>query len=207
MAIREAELQSEVERKNALAETEKLKAQLLSKATVDYETKVQEANWEPYKKQRQADAVFYERQKNAEAEKAKADVAFYSRQQAAEGKLYAKKKEAEAIHALAQAQGYYLGTLLKQFNGNYGQLRDYIMLDKNVFQEIVKINAGAVNGLQPKISIWNNGAEATNSGVGGMKDIAGLYSMLPPLLKTVHEQTGMLPPAWLGTLSETAKKQ
>uniref|UniRef100_A0A452YGF1 Flotillin-like n=1 Tax=Aegilops tauschii subsp. strangulata TaxID=200361 RepID=A0A452YGF1_AEGTS len=38
VAIREAELQMEVERKNAMRQTEKLKAEQLSKATVQYET-------------------------------------------------------------------------------------------------------------------------------------------------------------------------
>ncbi|EEF31919.1 conserved hypothetical protein [Ricinus communis] len=200
VAIREAEVQSQLETKNALARTEKLKAELLSRATV------QEANWEMYKKQREVDAVFYEKQKNAEAQKANADAAFYARQQAADGELYAKKKESEAIQILAQAQGVYLATLLKQLGGNYAALRDYIMLDKNLFQEIANINASAVKGLQPKMSIWNNGVnggEQANGGAGDpVKDIAGVYGMLPPLLQTVHEQTGMLPPAWLGTLTE-----
>lgn len=40
VALREAELQREVERMNALTRTEKLKAEFLSKASVDYETKV-----------------------------------------------------------------------------------------------------------------------------------------------------------------------
>ncbi|KAK9666462.1 hypothetical protein RND81_14G186600 [Saponaria officinalis] len=40
VAIREAELQSEVEKKNAISRTEKLRAELLSKATVDYDIKV-----------------------------------------------------------------------------------------------------------------------------------------------------------------------
>ncbi|WCJ40437.1 Flotillin-like protein 2 [Euphorbia peplus] len=223
VAIREAELQCEVERKNALAQTEKLKSTLLSKATVKYETKVQESNWELYKKQREADAEkakaeaanyarqqaadgeLYAKKKAAEAEKARADAAFYAQQRAAEGELYAKKKEAEAIQALAQAQGFYLSTLLKQLNGNYAALRDYMMLEKNMFQEIAKINAGALNGLKPKISIWNNGGkESETGGLGGVKDIAGVYGMLPPLFKTVHEQTGMSPPAWLGTLPDAS---
>ena len=38
--LREAELQREVERMNALTQTEKLKAEFLSKASVEYETKV-----------------------------------------------------------------------------------------------------------------------------------------------------------------------
>jgi len=40
VALREAELQGEVERMNALTTTEKLKAEFLSKASVQYETKV-----------------------------------------------------------------------------------------------------------------------------------------------------------------------
>ena len=40
VALREAELQTEVEKMNALTRTEKLKAEFLSKASVEYETKV-----------------------------------------------------------------------------------------------------------------------------------------------------------------------
>ncbi|KAJ1413153.1 Band 7 domain [Sesbania bispinosa] len=107
VALREAELQREVERMNALTTTEKLRAEFLSKASVEYETK------------------------------------------------------------------------------------------------IAKINAEAIRGLEPKISIWTNGGEITDgSGAIGMKEVAGVYKMLPPLFKTVHEQTGMLPPAWMGTLPD-----
>ncbi|KAJ4846806.1 hypothetical protein Tsubulata_048684 [Turnera subulata] len=206
VAIREAELQSEVERKNALTRTEKLKAELLSKASVEYDIKVQEANWDLYKKQRAADADLYEQTKNAESTKAAAEASFYAVQQAAEGELYKKKKEAEAIQAIAQAQGFYVSTLMKAFNGNYAAMRDFLMLDKDMFREVAKINAQAINGLNPKISIWNRGPNdngaVTSGGSGSMTDIAGIYSMLPPLLKTVEEQTGMLPPAWLGKLPD-----
>lgn len=40
VALREAELQKDVEVMNALTRTEKLKAEFLTKASVDYETKV-----------------------------------------------------------------------------------------------------------------------------------------------------------------------
>jgi flotillin len=40
VSLRDAELQMEVERMNALTRTEKLKAEFLSKASVEYETKV-----------------------------------------------------------------------------------------------------------------------------------------------------------------------
>ncbi|KAL7166028.1 hypothetical protein ACSBR2_036820 [Camellia fascicularis] len=82
--------------------------------------------------------------------------------------------------------------LLDALGGNYNALRDYLMINGGMFQEIAKINGEAVRRLQPKISIWTNG----DGGEGGaMKEVAGVYKMLPPLFKTVHEQTGMLPPA------------
>ena len=116
--------------------------------------------------------------------------------------------------ALAQAQGVYLRTLLDALGGNYAALRDYMMVSGGTFQEIAKINAEAVRGLQPKITVWTNGgggAEALDGGGSGgstaMKEISGVYKMLPPLFSTVHEQTGMLPPSWMGTLTHSAHDQ
>ncbi|XWS59083.1 hypothetical protein CRYUN_Cryun08bG0091700 [Craigia yunnanensis] len=204
VALRDAELQREVERMNALTRTEKLKAEFLSQASVEYDTKVQEANWELYQKQKQAEAILYEKEKEAAAQKAIADATFYGRQRVADVELYAKQKEAEGLTALAQAQGVYLRTLLDALGGNYAAMRDYLMINAGMFQEIAKINAEAVRGLQPKISIWTNGGEAMDgNGSNAMKEVAGVYRMLPPLFKTVHEQTGMLPPQWMGTLSDS----
>ncbi|XP_021277251.1 flotillin-like protein 3 [Herrania umbratica] len=211
VALRDAELQKEVEKMNAVTQTEKLKAERLSKASVEYEIKVREANWELYQKQKEAEAVLYEKEKQAAAQKALADAAFYSRQKVADGELYAKQKEAEGLVALGKAQGLYLNTLLNALGGNYAALRDYMMINAGTFQDIAKINAEAVRGLNPKISIWTNGGEATDgtgaspAGGNAMKEVAGVYRMLPPLFQTVYDQTGMLPPPFMGTLS--ASKQ
>lgn len=171
-------------------------------------TKVQEANWELYKKQKAAEAYLYEKEKEAQAQRAAAEAAFYGRKQKVDGDLYAKKKEAEGLIALAEAQGTYIRTLLDAFGGNYAALRDYLMINGGMYQEIAKINAEALRGLQPKISIWTTGSgDGATDGLGGggaaMKEVAGVYKMLPPLFKTVHEQTGMLPPTWMGTLTES----
>lgn len=116
---------------------------------------------------------------------------------------------------LAKAQGAYERTLLDALGGDYCALRDYLMIDGGMFQEIANINAEAVRGLQPKISIWSSGGGASGGGTAGgvevtdgtaagsMKEVAGAYKMLPPLFATVHEQTGMLPPAWMGTLTDS----
>ncbi|KAI9097938.1 hypothetical protein K1719_025709 [Acacia pycnantha] len=185
VALREAELQKEVEVLNALTMTEKLKAEHLSKASVEYETKVQEANWGLYQKQKIAEAILFEKEKEAEAQKAMAEAAQFARKQATDAELYAKMKEAEGIVALGQAQGTYLRTLLDSLG------------------EMAKINGEAVRGLQPKISVWTNGAEGGHGGGAAvaMKEVAGVYKMLPPLFKTVQEQTGMQPPAWMGSLA------
>ncbi|KAL7112347.1 hypothetical protein ACP275_05G146600 [Erythranthe tilingii] len=207
VAMRDAELQREVERMNALTQTEKLKAEFLSKATVEYETKVQEANWELYKKQKAAEAYLYEKEKEAAAQRMAAEAEYYRRQQVVEGDFYAKKKEAEGMIALAEAQGTYIRTILDAFGGNYGAMRDYLLINGGVYQEIAKINGEALRGLQPKISIWTSGGGGENGGGGdssgaAMKEVAGVYKMLPPLFKTVHDQTGMLPPAWMGTITQ-----
>ncbi|KAL7191659.1 hypothetical protein ACSBR2_023694 [Camellia fascicularis] len=77
------------------------------------------------------------------------------------------------------------------------------MINGGMFQEIAKINGEAVRGLQPKISIWTNGGGGEDGDGGVMKEVAGVYRMLLQLFKTVHEQTGMLPPAWMGALPDS----
>ncbi|KAJ0031852.1 hypothetical protein Pint_12455 [Pistacia integerrima] len=206
VALRDAELQGEVEKMNGMTRTQKLKAEFLSKASVEYETKVQEANWDLYKKQKAAEAALFEKEKEAEAKKAMAEAEFYARQQAADGELYAKQKEAEGLMAVAQAQGHYLRTLLGAVGGNYAAVRDYLMITGGMFQDIARLNAQAVQGMQPKISVWNNGSDGSEGAAAGgsaMKEVAGVYRMLPPLFKTVHEQTGMLPPSWMGSLPDS----
>ncbi|KAL7159231.1 hypothetical protein ABFS83_01G014300 [Erythranthe nasuta] len=206
VALRDAELQKEVEEMNALTQTEKLKAQFLSKAGVEYETKAQEANWELYKKQKEAEAHLYQKEKEAQAQKATAEAGFYGRKQAADRDFYAKIKEAEGLKALAEAQGAYVSTLLDAMGRNYAALRDYLMISGGMYQDIAKINAEAVRGLQPKISIWTNGSgdgQQQSGSNNAMNEVAGVYKMLPPLFKTVNEQTGMLPPSWMGTLTDS----
>jgi len=88
-----------------------------------------------------------------------ADATFYAHKQAAEAELYANKKEAEGIVTLGNAQGVYVSTLLNALGNNYTALRDYLMINGGMFQEMAKINAEAVRGLEPKISIWTNGGD------------------------------------------------
>ena len=173
---------------------------------------VQDSNAALYSRQKAAEAKLYEQQKAAEARKAQADAQFFEQKLAEDAKLYAKQKEAESLATVGKAKADYVASMLQALGGNYHALRDYLMIDGGLCQEMARINAGAVSGMQPKISIWTSGGAdggdlaaggaAGPSGGGGaaMQQVAGVYKMLPPLLSTVHEQTGMLPPAWMGAL-------
>lgn len=78
------------------------------------------------------------------------------------------------------------------------------MINGGMYQEIAKINGESIKGLQPKISIWTGAGGGVDSIDGSaFKEVAGLYKMLPPLFSTVHEQTGMLPPTWMGKIAES----
>ncbi|VAI19815.1 unnamed protein product [Triticum turgidum subsp. durum] len=202
VAIREAELQMEVEIKNAMRQTEKLKAEQLSKATVQYDTQVQDSNALLYSRQKAAEAALFEQMRTAEARKAQADAKFFEQKMAEDAKLYAKQKEAESVALVGKAKTEYVASMLQALGGNYHALRDYLMIDSGMYTEMARINAGAVNGMQPKISIWSNGGDAGGEAAAGsaLQQVAGVYKMLPPLLSTVHEQTGMSPPAWMCTL-------
>ena len=171
---------------------------------------VQDSNAALYSRQKAAEAKLYEQQKAAEARKAQADAQFFEQKLAEDTKLYAKQKEAESLATVGKAKADYVASMLQALGGNYHALREYLMVDGGLCQEMARINAGAVSGMQPKISIWTNGSDGAGgdlaaggagpSGGAAMQQVAGVYKMLPPLLSTVHEQTGMLPPAWMGAL-------
>lgn len=94
-SIRDAELTRDLEKKKALAETERLRGQALARATVDYEVNVQTTNAQAYKVQKEADAIFYTRSTEAEGVQKEADAFLYRQQKQADALLYAKEKEAE----------------------------------------------------------------------------------------------------------------
>lgn len=48
---------------------------------------------------------------------------------------------------LGQAQGVYVRTLLDSLGGNYSSMRDCLIINGRMYQEIAKINAEAVCGV------------------------------------------------------------
>jgi|TARA_R110002003_G_scaffold104_52_gene8681 flotillin len=75
----------------------------------------------------------------------------------------------------------------------------YLMLTNGTFESLASANAKAIHGLQPKINIWNTGAQGDSVG-DPSAPIRNLFQSLPPLLSTIHDQTDMQPPTWLAQM-------
>jgi flotillin len=152
------------------------------------------------KKTRDAEANFMVMEREAEAnylastKQAEAD--FIVMQKQAEANFIVKQKEAAGIAETAKAYG----ELAKVMGGPQG-LMQYLMLQNNTYEKLALANAKAINGLQPKINVWNTGA-AGGEGADPTAPIRNLFQTLPPLLSTIHDQTGMQPPAWLAKMPE-----
>jgi flotillin len=137
---RDAELQRNVEIQRAETEYARLQATDLTKMRIVREKMEQQADAELYTAKKKADAEFYAQQKMVEATQLRRKIE-------AETSLYAKEKEADGINAVYQAQ--YEGFLkLKEAFGSD---------DKGLFLQLAQANASAIQGLNPKINIWNTG--------------------------------------------------
>lgn len=165
--IRETELQKELEFRRIAMETERRRATELSKAQVMAETHIKDAEG------------------IATALRLKAD-----------SELYAKQKEAEGILAVYNAQSSGVDKLISSFGGNSSSLIQYLMMDKGLYERLAQTNATAIQGLNPKITIWSTGSGKDDANGYG-KPIADVLKMLPPLVSTIHDQTGIKPPSWM----------
>ena len=194
---RDAELQKDVETKKAATELERLRAKDLVRAQIAKETAQQEADAEAYRKSKLADAGAYSEKQDAEAQlykQQKQIQASVERQmKEADAMYHAKMREAEATQAQAQAYK----ALAEAFGGPQGLLQ-YMMLKENTYEKLALANAKAIQGLQPKVTVWNTGSGEGSNGVGeGIAPIKNIMQSLPPLLSTVQEQTGITLPNWM----------
>jgi len=165
--MREAELQKEVEERRLLSETERLRVELVSRATAEYEASKERAN-----------AILYQAQKQAEAA------------------LYQKQKEAEGLLAIYNAQAEGIKKIMAAFGGDQYAALQYMMIERNIYTQLAKENAAAIQGLSPKITVWNTGADSGKDN----NPVADIFKSLPPLLSTIQEQTGIKPPTWLAQM-------
>ncbi|KAG2176653.1 hypothetical protein INT44_007317 [Umbelopsis vinacea] len=199
-STRQIELQREYEEKRQLAETERLRADVVAKWKAEYEVGVQKANTELYNQQRKADAELFKKQQEAEGMFITAAKAAEAQMKKADAYLYEKQKEAEAISEVMAAQANGLKMLVNAFNGDTNAALNYLMVERGTFQAMAKENANAIKGLNPKITVWNQDGKAQSN------PIADIYKSLPPLIDTVREQTGIMPPTWLANMTPNANE-
>lgn len=146
--------------------------------------------------QKTADAAAYRIIKAAEAN-------FLAESKEAEAALVKREKEAAGLTAMAGAYSH-----LSQALGGPDGLIKYLMIERGVYTDLAKANADAVRGMNPKMTIWNTGSQAgeavgADGKMGGVESIRNMYQMLPPLMTTINEQTGVVLPEWqFGKLGE-----
>lgn len=120
----------------------------------------------------------------------------------------------------AQSEG--LQKLISSFGGDTQSLIQYLMLDKGLYEKLATANASAIKGaslpfsicvdrlgLNPKITVWNttSGDAGAQGGNGYADTVANVLKMLPPVLTTIHDQTGIKPGSWLAQgLGDAPKK-
>ncbi|TKA70444.1 hypothetical protein B0A49_06376 [Cryomyces minteri] len=147
----------------------------------------------PAKKQA-TDADFYHETRAAEAnfqaKKLEADALCLTQERKSAAAYIATKNEAAGIKEMAQAY-----TAMADVPGGPQGLNQYPMLRNNAYESLANANAKAINGLQPRINIWNTGVQ--DKGADPTAPIRDLFQSLPPLLATIQEQTGTSPPSWL----------
>lgn len=192
---KDEDLKKQVEVKRAAAELERLRATDLVKAQIQRESLQQAADAKAYEVTVDAQAKFEQttRATDATAYKTKIDAEAYSQAaiKNAEARLQEKLKEAEGLTAMAHAYAQ----LGQAFGGPAGLLQ-YMMIEKGTYIELARANADAIRGLQPKISVWNTGAAGEGAGQDSTSTMRNVYQMLPPLMTTINEQTGITLPEW-----------
>ena len=219
---RDAELQKGVEEKRAQMELERLRATTVTqakiaresaqeKADADLYSSNKKADAQQYNQEAEAEAVYkrtardaeaaqYKRTKDAEARERDAEATYFVKQREAEASFLAQKKEAEGLLEMAKAYG----AMADVMGGPQG-LMQYLMLKENTFEKLAAQNANAIQGLQPKINVWNTGNQG--EGVDSTAPIRNLFQSLPPLLSTIQDQTGMQPPSWLAQMPQQGQGQ
>ena len=198
---RDAELQRNVELKRAEMELERMRATDLVQATIKRESTQQQAEGKLYSEQKISDGLLYKQRQDADARLFAESKAAEAVMRQADASYYSQKKEADAM--IEKAKAY---SQLAQVLGGPQGLLQYLMLENGTYEKLAKANAQAINGLQPKITIWNTGegSSTSNDGTGAIRNI---MQSLPPLFSTINEQTGMAPPNWLAQMGPQSQRQ
>jgi len=132
-----------------------------------------------------------------EATKRRAEAEYFAQERAAQAHLITQQREAEGLSAMAKAYGDMANVL-----GGPQGLMQYLMITNGTYEKLANANGAAIKGLQPKINVWNTGSQGGEGMADPSAPIRNLFQSLPPLLSTIHDQTGMAPPSWLAQMPQ-----
>jgi len=172
---RAEEMQKEVEMKKLEKEVEKERAEKLSKAKVEAEIKQALAHGESIAIRIKAEADLFRRQKEAEAV------------------LYNNLKEAEGILAMYESKATGLMKISSSFGNDNKALLNYLMIENKLYPELAEASAKAIQGLNPKITIWNTGGDSKST----YDPILNIVKAVPPILEAIQQQTNLKIPDFL----------
>ncbi|KAL2848809.1 hypothetical protein BJY01DRAFT_211358 [Aspergillus pseudoustus] len=189
--VRDAELQKQVETKRAETELERLRAKDVTKSKVARESAQEQADAQYYASTKAAEGKLYEQKMDADAK-------FYRACKDADASFNAKKREAEGVHEMAKAYGALIDVL-----GGPEAFLQWKMIETGMYERLALANGKAIQGLQPKITTWNTGGDASGGSGDALGPIRNIMQGLPPLLSTIHDQTGIKPPQWFAQMPES----
>jgi flotillin len=94
---------------------------------------------------------------NAEIVQAMADADYHEQTKKSDAYLYNEIKLAESDKEVFAAQANGIKLLQKAFKGDNKATLNYLMIEDGLHLDLAKINGSAIEGLKPKITVWNNG--------------------------------------------------
>jgi len=166
--MRTFDLQKEVEEKRNLQKTAELRANLFTSASINAEVIIKDA---------EAKATVAIKEAEAKATAARI---------IAEAELFSKLKEAEGIKAKLSAEAEGLNSLVNSANGNINGLVQCLIVQKDMLPKLIEEQAKGIQGLNPKINIWNTGTQ--NNKIGSILD--DFFKTSIPLFDQIKDQTG-----------------
>ncbi len=155
----EIERHQQVEAKRVLQEMETRRATDLVKAKVEAESTIEKAEGE-------AEAI--RRKANAE--------------------LYSELKKAEGLKATYETQAWGMTQLLEASGNNPHLLQFYLAQNSDLYVKLAEKMSEGIQGLQPKINIWNTGNGANDEPLSFIKN---LMTSIPPMLEVLQTQTNV----------------
>jgi flotillin len=177
--MKASEYQTIAEDAKRIEETARLRAHIMAKTAVEAEKAIKTAEGA------------------AESLKIEVTAKAQTMERLAEAELFAEEKRAQAIAAVLAAKGRGLKNLVDAAGGDVKALTNYLLVEQQAFQTLVKESANAMQGLKPTINVsqWNRSGSGSGTDKGetqtGMgSTIVDIMTTAPQIAKEMEKITG-----------------